>query len=128
MKVLLDTCTFIWLCAEPERLSAAAKKTLKSSKQSLFLSEVSVMEICFKVSSGKLVLPDPPSVWVETQIDMWRLEVLALSRATMYRSGELPMHHEDPFDRLLIAGAIEARATVVTPDKEYSKYPVSVLW
>ncbi len=128
MKILLDTCTLIWLCAEPESLSAQAKKVLQSKKNQVFLSEVSVMEICFKVTAGKLTLPQPPSLWIEEQIELWHLEVLSLGRSTMYRAGELALHHRDPFDRLLIANAIEGRATILTPDKEFKKYPVSVLW
>ena len=128
VKLLVDTCTFIWLCAEPARLSQRAKTALQDRDGGVLLSEVSIMEICFKVTSGKLILPDPPSVWVENQIDIWKFDILTLSRSTMYRAGELPIHHRDPFDRLLIAHAIEGRATVLTPDTEYKKYAVSVLW
>lgn len=128
MKLVLDTCCFIWLCAEPARLSKPAKKALQIRDNSIFLSEVSIMEICFKVTSGKLKLPDPPPVWIEHQIEIWKLDVLQLSRSVMYRAGELPLYHRDPFDRLIIASAIEARATIVTPDTEFKKYPVSLKW
>jgi len=86
------------------------------------------MEICSKVTSGKLTLPSPPSVWIEDQIDIWQFEPVPFSRSTMYRAGELPLHHRDPFDRLLIAHALERRATIVTPDEEFKKYAVSVVW
>ena len=86
------------------------------------------MEICFKVTAGKLTLPTPPSLWVEEQIDFWRLEIVPITRSIMYRAGELPLHHRDPFDRLLIASALERRARIVTPDREFGKYPVSVCW
>ena len=128
MKLLIDSCTFIWLCAEPKHLSATAKKALQKKENSLYLSEVSIMEICFKHTSGKLTLPSAPPVWIESQIETWNLSVLTISRATIYRAGELALHHRDPFDRLIIASALENRATIVTPDPEFEKYPVSVTW
>lgn len=128
MKLLLDTCTFIWLCAEPSHLSKRAKKALGNHENLMLLSDISIMEICFKVTSGKLTLPDPPSVWIENQIELWQFELLPISRSHIYRSGELTLHHRDPFDRLLIATAIEKRLTIVTPDPEFQSYPVSLLW
>jgi len=127
-KLLLDTCTLIWLSSDPAKLSKLAKKTLAMPEHQLALSEVSIMEICFKATAGKLVFPDPPSIWVERQIESWQLDVVPLGRSVMYRAGELALHHRDPFDRLLIASAIEGRATVVSPDPALRAYPVSVLW
>ena len=125
---LLDTCTFIWLCSEPERLSQTSKSAIEAPDSSLLLSDVSALEITLKWSAGKIVLPDPPRYWIETQIVAWTLDCLALSRAEIYRAGELPEYHRDPFDRLLVGTALNVNATILTPDKAIHQYPVSYCW
>ena len=125
---LLDTCTFIWLCSEPERLSAASKRAIDTADAPLLLSDVSALEITLKWTSGKIVLPDPPRHWIERQVSTWGLKCLSLSRADIYRAAELPEHHRDPFDRLLVASALNSDATILTPDKAVQRYPVSCRW
>lgn len=125
---LLDTCTFIWLCAEPERLSDTARSAIDATDTSLLLSDVTALEITLKWSAGKIVLPDPPRHWIETQIAAWSLDCRALSREDIYRAGELPHYHRDPFDRLLVSVAINANATILTPDDAIRTYPVSCRW
>lgn len=125
---MLDTCTLIWLCAEPERLSSTAGNLIDAPETRLLLSEVSVLEISLKWSAGKLRLPDPPRHWIEAQVAAWSLEWLALEREDMYRASELPSHHRDPFDRLLVATALRANAAILTPDETVRRYPVSCRW
>ena len=110
---MLDTCTLIWLCSSPDKLSATARELIDAPETRLLLSEASVLEIALKWTAGKLGLPDPPRRWVESQT--WSL-CRALGREDMYRAGELPDHHRDPFDRLLVAAAIRANAIILTPD------------
>lgn len=124
---LLDTCTFIWLCADPEKLSATAREAIDADA-GLLLSDVSALEITLKWQAGKLELPDPPAAWIETQAETWGLTTRPLSRAEIYRSAELPDHHRDPFDRLLVATALAAGATILTPDPAVRRYPVSTRW
>ena len=125
---LLDTCTFIWLCADSKRLSKAARNAIDAPSASLLLSDISVLEITFKWSAGKLDLPDPPRLWVESQVEAWALTMQPLGRAEIYRAGELPEHHRDPFDRLLVAAALNLNATILTPDTAIHRYPVSYRW
>jgi PIN domain nuclease of toxin-antitoxin system len=125
---LLDTCTFIWLCAESERLSKTAKDAIDTPEAVLLLSDVSILEITLKWSAGKLDLPDPPRHWIENQSTAWALNIQPLDRAVIYRAGELPNHHRDPFDRLLVAMALNLNATILTPDKAIHQYPVSYRW
>lgn len=125
---MLDTCTFIWLCASPDRISAVATEIIDAPETRLLLSEVSVLEIALKWSAGKLALPDPPRRWIETQISVWSLDCRALGREDMYRAAELPDHHRDPFDRLLVAAAIRANAMILTPDDAVRRYPVGCRW
>lgn len=125
---LLDTCAFIWLCADPDKLSETAKQAIDDRGSTLLLSDVSVLEITLKWSAGKLVLPDPPKYWVEAQAAVWSLNIQPLDRTVIYRAGELPEHHRDPFDRLLVASALELNATIITPDEAIHRYPVSYRW
>ena len=125
---LLDTCTLIWLCAEPERLSKTAKEAIGTTDSPLLLSDASAFEIALKWQSGKIELPDPPRHWLEKQIAVWGLQCLELSRSDIYRTTELPGHHKDPFDRLLVASALNNNATLLTPDAAIRQYPVSCLW
>lgn len=127
MRLLLDTCSLIWLAAEPARLSSAVAAGVDAGL-TLLLSDCSVMELCLKWSAGKLTLPQPPRLWVEEQMRIWRLSGLPVERRHHYRSTELPDHHRDPFDRLLVAQAIEENLTIATPDPEIRRYPVSTLW
>ena len=127
MICLLDTCTFIWLCAEPSRLSDRARAAIDDAAR-LLLSDASVLEITLKWQAGKLVLPDPPRRWIEAQLSAWSLESRAIGRQDIYRAGELPGHHRDPFDRLLVAAALNTDATLVTPDVAVRRYPVSTTW
>ena len=125
---LLDTCTFIWLCAEPERLSEAARSAIDSVDTALLLSDVSALEITLKWSAGKIELPDPPRHWIEAQVAAWSLDCRTIEREDIYRSAELPHLHRDPFDRLLVAAAINLNATILTPDDAVRAYPVSCRW
>ena len=125
---MLDTCTLIWLCSWPDKLSATAREIIDAPDTRLLLSEISVLEIALKWSAGKLALPDPPRHWVESQVAAWSLDCRVLGRVDMYRACELPHYHRDPFDRLLVAAAIGANAIILTPDDAVRQYPVSCRW
>lgn len=128
LTYLLDTCTFIWLCAEPSRLSGTARSAIDATEVQLLLSDVSVLEISLKWQAGKLSLPIPPRLWIEAQIAAWSLACRPVTRDDIYRAGELPDHHRDPFDRLLVASALNANATLLTPDPALRQYSVSSHW
>ncbi len=128
MKLLLDTCTLLWLAAEPDRLSEKAAKAIGDTGHELLFSDASIWEICLKWQSGKLTLPDPPRNWCEDQTSTWKIGSCPIARSHMCRVVELPLHHKDPFDRLLVAQALEERMTIVTPDPHIRNYPVSWLW
>lgn len=89
---------------------------------------MTALEITLKWSEGKIELPDPPRHWIESQIKARSLDCLVIGREDIYRSGELPHHHRDPFDRLLVAAAINANATILTPDDAVRAYPASCRW
>jgi PIN domain nuclease of toxin-antitoxin system len=126
--LLLDTCTLLWLAGEPDQLSEPAREALDDDERQITLSEASVWEICLKWESEKLTLPAPPRVWIEAQVQAWALDTLPVSRSQMFRSTELPRLHRDPFDRLLVAQALDLGLTLVTPDRHIARYPVAVIW
>jgi PIN domain nuclease of toxin-antitoxin system len=72
--------------------------------------------------------PVPPHTWIEEQNKIWNLTSVLLSRSVIYRSTELPDLHRDPFDRLLVATALEEEATIVTPDDWIQRYPIPWTW
>jgi PIN domain nuclease of toxin-antitoxin system len=127
-RLLLDTCTFIWLVADPERISETVAAAIDAEGGELYLSDASAWEICLKWEAGKIKLPRPPRSWIEEQAAQWLLIELPIRRSHLYRVTELPVHHRDPFDRLLVAQALEAGLTIATPDPQIRRYPVPVLW
>ncbi len=94
----------------------------------MHLSDVSIWEICLKWEAGKLSLPQPPRLWCEAQAGIWKLSTLAITRSAVYRASELPGHHRDPFDRLLVGQALDRGLVVLTPDEMIHRYPVGWRW
>ena len=125
--MLLDTCTFLWIAAEPRRIRARARREIDRA-ETLLLSDVSVLEVCLKWQSGKIELPEPPRVWMAAQALAWMTERLPIELEDQFRMTELPSVHRDPFDRLLVAQAMRCGVPIVTPDPEIKKYPVAVVW
>ncbi len=128
MKLLLDTCAFLWLALPQGKLSAEATRQLNDPSTVLFLSDVSVWEISLKHSVGKLPLPDAPRQWMPRRLSFFQVQTLALHHDAIFRSGELPRVHADPFDRLLAAQAIEAGMTILSPDTPLSLLGASRIW
>ncbi|MEX1113862.1 MAG: type II toxin-antitoxin system VapC family toxin [Akkermansiaceae bacterium] len=128
MTLLLDTCTFIWLCSDPEKLSGPAAEALDGPANDRALSTASVWEISLKYESGKLPLPDRPALWVEEQLRLQDVDVLPLQRDTLYRAAALPPVHKDPFDRVIAADALQRDLRVITPDEPFKLYRCRVVW
>ena len=128
MKVLLDTCTFIWLAMPQKMLSSTATQVINDPANELFLSDVSVWEIVMKQSARKLPLPDKPRNWVTQQTAFFRITRLKIEDSEIYLSGELPRAHADPFDRLLAAQSIEHKMTILSPDEPLSLLGASRVW
>jgi len=128
MTGLLDTCTFLWLTAEPGRLSQSAKDFIDSESNELILSHVSVWEVHLKCHKGKLKISGSLKRWFTDQMGIWGVRSLPISIEHIYRTNEIPSHHDDPFDRLIIAQCLENQLPILTPDSIISEYPVDVVW
>lgn len=128
MKVLLDTCTFLWIVLDAPELSKAARQLFRDPDNEVYLSTVSAWEIAVKYSLGRLVLPTPPQVCVPELRRAHSVESLPLSEeATLYLH-RLPALHRDPFDRMLVCQAIVGGMVLLTPDAAIAQYPIRVQW
>jgi PIN domain nuclease of toxin-antitoxin system len=126
---LLDTCTFLWLVAEQERLSPAARAYLAAHAGRLFVSAISGFEIALKQRKGALGLPLPTRTWYSRALEFHGLREAALDGPIAIAAAELPPLHRDPCDRIIVATAQAHGLTVVTPDPAIAAYPgTSVVW
>ena len=128
MNLLRDSCTLIWLAREPGRLSEAATSAMNDAASVLHVSHASLREITLKHGAGKLALPETPRRWWGEQVRRWGLVELHLSAEALLRGSELPPHHKDPFDRVILAQAQMAAMQVVSPDESFPAYGTPVLW
>jgi len=128
VNLLLDTCTFLWLAQQPDKISVTASKLIDNTDNELHLSQVSVLEIVMKHSAGKLPLPDAPRKWISSKLRYHQVVDFPLTKEVMFHSGELPRVHADPFDRLLAAHAIIEGFTLLSPDKPFSNLGASRIW
>ncbi|MEI8293874.1 MAG: type II toxin-antitoxin system VapC family toxin [bacterium] len=128
MKLLLDTCVFLWSVDETENLSATARKAVQDSANEIVFHQISVLEIQIKHSLGKLPLQVPPSQFIANAESSLGTIRHNLDDPAMSLLGNLPWIHRDPFDRVLISHAVYHGLTLVTPDPNIHRYPVRVLW
>ena len=122
MRLLLDTHVVLWQLSGERDISAPARSAI-SEAEDLLLSVVSFAEIGSKASAGKLEVPDD----LQGRIADSGVRTLGLSPAHGLAVAQLPAHHRDPFDRLIIAQAMVERLTVVTADPRFQSYGIRVL-
>lgn len=128
MNVLLDTCTFLWVCAGAPDLAASARRTFSDPGNEIYLSAVSAWEIAVKHAIGKLPLPDPPDRFVPHQRALHAIHALPLDEAAVLQLGKLPRLHRDPFDRMLVCQAVAHGMVLLTPDPLIEQYPIRTQW
>ena len=128
MKLLLDTHTFIWWDSEPAKLSSQALALCQDRTNTLLLSVASVWEMQIKLQLGKLKLNLPLAELITSQQQTNNIEILPVTLAHVLALQNLPPHHKDPFDRLLIAQANVEDAVLVSNDPVFVKYAIHVLW
>lgn len=128
MRLLLDTCTFLWWAAGSELVSARARGLVSDPTNEVFLSVVSAWEIGLKHALGRLPLPDPSTHFVPRERERHGFSSLALDECSTLHLPRLPRLHADPFDRMLVCQAIEHGLGLVTPDRLITQYPVRSVW
>lgn len=127
MKILLDTHVWLWWLTEPERLPVAIRDALEDGVNPIYFSVVSSWEIAIKYAVGKLPLPEPPPSFVEKRLLRDGLQTLHIEHRHALAVAQLPVHHNDPFDRLLIAQARDESMILATVDSQIKAYDVEVL-
>ncbi|HEX4783433.1 MAG TPA: type II toxin-antitoxin system VapC family toxin [Candidatus Sulfotelmatobacter sp.] len=128
MKYLLDTGVWLWSLDAVERISKRGLTVLSDSHQEIYFSAASVWELCIKARLQKLRLPGPPADCVPAFLAKQGLRALPVNHIHALKVYDLPFHHRDPFDRLLIAQAVVEELTILTADRAFAKYPVDVVW
>lgn len=127
MRLLLDTNAFIWWADSPEKLSDSASALFADSSNTLVISIASLWEMQIKIGLGKLRLALPLQTLIEMQSDANAIEILPIQLRHLWALENLPLHHRDPFDRLIIAQAQAEQVPIVTADAQFARYDVSVI-
>lgn len=122
MNLLLDTHAVIWFLGGREELRDEARVAIESADR-VYVSAASIWEMATKVARGRL---DAPADFTQRLVELGMMP-LALEWEHARVAGGLPLHHRDPFDRVLIAQAIVERLTIVTRDRAFDRYPVPVI-
>jgi PIN domain nuclease of toxin-antitoxin system len=123
---LLDTHAFLWAITDDRRLTRQARRILQTAD--LFLSVASFWEIITKVQTGKLPLPEPPSKYLPRHVAALGAQLLAIEAAHVLRLESLPLHHRDPFDRLLVAQSLEENLPLLSCDTLLAPYGADIRW
>jgi PIN domain nuclease of toxin-antitoxin system len=127
VKLLLDTHALLWFQTGDRRLSRAARAAIESEDAELLISAATVWEMGIKASLGRLRLPATVEAYIGEKIAQgYAAWPIAWEHAA--RVEQLPWHHRDPFDRLLAAQALVERCPIVTRDRVFRKYGVTVIW
>lgn len=127
MKYLLDTSVFLWSAGAPEKLNKQATSLLSSNASELYLSAASSWEIAIKLALGSLTLLKPPSEFIPHAMRTLALRSLDITHFHSLAAGELPRHHRDPFDRMLIAQARSETMILLTADSTFTRYDVETV-
>jgi PIN domain nuclease of toxin-antitoxin system len=127
LRLLLDTHTWLWLLSAPTRIKQSTLDDLESSGNDLYLSAASTWEIAIKYATGKLALPGDPSTMVPEWMAKTDARPLSVELNHTLFVATLPLHHRDPFDRMLIAQSRLEDMPIVTRDPAFDAYDVKVI-
>ena len=127
MRILLDTQVWLWMLAAPERLSTESRALLVAAENELLFSAASAWEIAIKHGLGKLQLPAPPTEYIPRMMVHTSVTPLPIHHRHALHTAELPEHHRDPFDRLLVAQAQVERVPIISAARHFLQYDVEVI-
>jgi len=128
VRLLLDTCTFLWIASGAPELSPRARELFVDPDNEAYLSVVSAWEIALKHASGRLPLPGSPERFVTAERRRHGIESLALDEESALHLTRLPALHRDPFDRMLVCQAIVHGLVMLGPDPLVTQYPIRAAW
>jgi PIN domain nuclease of toxin-antitoxin system len=127
VRLLLDTHCWLWMQVSPDRFRSAALDLVRNPESDLLFSAASAWEIAIKYTLGKLQLPEPPEDYVPKRMRTSGVVGLPVGHAHALRVAELPKHHRDPFDRLLVAQAQIESLALLTADPKLTLYEVEIV-
>jgi len=128
VRLLLDTCSFLWVIGGAPELSTRARDAFANPSNEVFLSAASAWEIAIKHRLGRLPLPLPPENFVPQQREAHGIRRLDLDEEAALHVSRLPDLHRDPFDRVIVAQAVVGGLVVLTPDEAIRGYAIKTLW
>jgi PIN domain nuclease of toxin-antitoxin system len=128
MKILLDTHAFLWWIIDDPQLSQTACDLIGNGNNDLYWSTASSWEVAIKYALGRLPLPDEPSTFIIEELEKNQVKSLSISNIHAFEAGLLPLHHKDPFDRMLIAQARTDSMAILSCDSCFGFYEVHVKW
>lgn len=128
MKALLDTHTFLWWNTDDERLSSRVRELIADGRNEIYFSAASAWEIAIKAARGKLILPEEPVDYIARRLEVYHFQPLPVQISHAGQVYALPRHHDDPFDRLLVAQSQLEKLPLLTTDPEIQKYNVETIW
>lgn len=128
MRLLVDTHCWLWFLLSPEKLNPASQEALSGSDHSIYFSAASAWEIVIKAALGKLELPLPASQYIPDRLSELGHQRLPILQEHVLQLENLPAHHKDPFDRILLAQAQVEELLLVTADGKLTEYGVPLLW
>lgn len=128
MRVLVDTHTFLWDLMDDPRSSRKARQILSSSSDELVFSLVSLWEIAIKIKTGKLNTIGSSVAYIRDEMDAYGMELLPIRYEHILALERLPLHHKDPFDRLLAAQAMTESLPILSGDRKLKLYEVKLIW
>jgi PIN domain nuclease of toxin-antitoxin system len=126
--VILDSHVFLWWGLAPEKLSHRAKTALAKRDGRFLWSVASTWELAIKVKTGKLVLGTPIAEFLDERLQHQGVELLLVEQRHAIRVASLPLHHRDPFDRMLVAQAQTEDVPILSSDPRLRAYDVEVVW
>lgn len=128
MRLLLDTHAFLWWVADVPDLSGKARRTMAAARNECYVSVASCWEIAIKCSLGKLTIAGTLERFLPEQLSTNGFRELPIEVRHAARVARLPFHHRDPFDRLLVAQALEEELSIVSADPIFQRYGVKRVW
>lgn len=128
MQLLIDTHAFLWFISGDPRCSTVARDSIASPQNQIYLSVASLWEISIKLSLRKLTLSMPFDQLIKNQLLLNSIDILQIDIPDLEILTNLPFHHRDPFERMLIAQAQSRSMPLVSADQAFDKYEIQRLW
>jgi PIN domain nuclease of toxin-antitoxin system len=128
LRVLLDTHAFLWWVSDEKPLPRKAAKLISDEGNIILVSHATVWEMAIKTAIGKLTLPEALGTFVQKQCKLNRFQLLPISLDAISMIETLPLHHNDPFDRLLVAQCLDMKIPIISADAILTKYRVTRIW